>query len=116
MRDECKLAVPSDAGSGEPNPDYALGSAIRCRVSRLGRPRETNDGGEVMMTDVEIRVPSDTSVLNVYGVRVSKLRGATLSTPDDYRIVGEPWEVKTRRGASQIILNVERITGSSGFA
>lgn len=112
MRDTCKIGTEAAPVAPAPRGAISWGSAIRCRVSR-GGTREVKDGSQVALVDAQIRVASGTSVTSASRVQLTHRNGAALSSVIYYRVVGEPRLDTERRGAEQIVLNCELITGES---
>lgn len=106
MRDRCKVLAYTAATTGpEPTSSYSLGSEIRCRYSRT-RTNEVVDGSQSTPSNVEIRVPSGTSVTSADRIRITQLDGASVT--QDYAIVGEPFTT-----LGQLVCNAQRITAGS---
>ena len=90
--DTCKIGAPGTPAGGEPNPgSYTYGSAIRCRVVRKAA-RETADGAEARLTNIQIRVPVGTTVITRSRIQLTHQRRAALSPVKYFDVIGEPQE------------------------
>lgn len=109
MLDTCKVGTYSAGSQTGPDiaaPSYSYGSAIACGFD-AGASDETDDGGQVTMTDAVIRLPIATTVNGTDRIQLTHRHGEALGTAEYYRILGEP-----RRGVSALVCQVKRIVGS----
>ena len=108
MRDRCKVLTHTSASAGpSPMSTYALGSEIRCRYARTDS-KEVVDGSQMAPTNVEIRVPSGTTVTTSDRIRLTQLDGASVT--QDYAILGEPFNT-----LGQLVLDCQLVTSGSAL-
>ena len=108
MRDRCKVLSHTSASNGpSPISSFAVGSEIRCRYSRTDS-REVVDGSQMAPSNVEIRVPSGTTITGSDRIRMTQLDGAAVT--QDYAIVGEPFTT-----LGQLVCDCQLVTGGSAL-
>lgn len=97
MRDLCKIGVYSDDTFGpEPEETFDYGVQTRCRFLRA-TSREVIDGKRRAFIDVSIHLPSPSTVSESSRIQLIRRNGATLQTPEYFRVTGEPWRTEDNR-------------------
>ena len=90
FRDSGKIGTASVPTGADPTDvTWTWGSTITIGVD-TSRPSEAVDGSGASLTDGTIRIPLTVSVDTTNRIQVTARDGATLATPEIYRVVGEP--------------------------
>lgn len=97
MRDICKIGVYDDQTYGpEPEESFNYGTQTRCRFLRT-TTREVIDGKRRAFIGVVIHLPSPSAVSEKSRIQLIRRNGATLETPEYFRVTGEPWNTEDNR-------------------
>lgn len=107
MLDTCVRLVYTEGAAdayGKPVVSHVAGDTLACGF-HPSNSREALDGAEVVLTDGALRLPVGTPMDARDRIRLTRRYGATLSTPYEFEIVGEPL-----RGPSALVLSLARLT------
>jgi hypothetical protein len=107
MIDKCQILTLADGASdayGIPAKLWSQGAELSCGFRHLSA-RELLAASGVPNFTAQLRLPIGTVVSSKDRIKVTRLKGKVLSTPQEYEVFGEPME-----GSIGILLNLRSVT------
>ncbi len=106
--DTCQIApVVETAATGgelvESWPTYA--DAVACGFEPTGGRERRRGQGTILITDATLRLALGTTITARSRVKVTKIKGETLSTPLYFGVVGSP-----RQGKTALVVELEEVS------
>lgn len=109
MLDTCQIGIRTSGDFSDPSgtASYSYGSGIACGVSKGGGV-ESDEGAQVDIAAVTIRLPIGTTVSSKDRIKVTHRKGTALAADEYYSINGDP-----AGGTVALLVSATRMEGNS---